>query len=137
MNYFIRISVVLFLFFTNKTYSQTVDTQTSEKSSFIVSSSNENITSTQLNLYKLAVNNFSNLDELRFLDQRRIIPFEKDGVSIELLSANELLLKYGKEIPEKTIVPGSKYLPVRFQLINWENGYAVHPIFDKFNEITY
>jgi hypothetical protein len=136
MNYFLRIFVVLFLLFTNRTYSQIFDNQISEKSSFIVYS-NENLTVTQLNLYKLAVNDFPNLDELRFLDQRRIILFEKEGVSIELLSANELLLKYGKEIPENTIVPGSKYLPVRFQLINWENGYAVHPIFNKSNEITY
>jgi hypothetical protein len=136
MNYFLRILVVLFLLFTNRAYSQITDTQTSEKSSFVVYS-NENLTATQLNLYKSAVNDFSNLDELRFLDQRRIILFEKDGVSVELLSANELSFKYGKEIPENTILPGSKYLPVRFQLINWENGYAVHTIFDKFNELTY
>ncbi|MFM7684007.1 MAG: hypothetical protein ACKO7P_14890 [Bacteroidota bacterium] len=136
MNYFLRILVVLFLLFTNRAYSQITDTQTSEKSSFVVYS-NENLTATQLNLYKSAVNDFSNLDELRFLDQRRIILFEKDGVSVELLSANELSNKYGKEIPENTIMPGSKYLPVRFQLINWENGYAVDPIFDKFNELTY
>ena len=137
MNYFLRISLVLFLFLTNKTYSQTVETETLEKSSFIISSSNENITSAQLNIYKTAVNNYTNLDELRFLDQRRIIPFEKNEISIELFSANELLEKYGKEIPENTIVHGSKYLPVNFQLINWENGYAAHPIFDKFNELTY
>jgi hypothetical protein len=137
MNYFLRISLVLFLFLTNKTYSQTVETETLEKSSFIISSSNENITSAQLNVYKTAVNNFTNLDELRFLDQRRIIPFEKNEISIELFSANELLEKYGKEIPENTIVHGSKYLPVHFQLINWGNGYAVHPIFEKFNELTY
>lgn len=136
MNYFLRILVVLFLLFTNRAYSQITDTLTSEKSSFVVYS-NENLTATQLNLYKSAVNDFSNLDELRFLDQRRIILFEKDGVSVELLSANELSNKYGKEIPENTIMPGSKYLPVRFQLINWENGYAVDPIFDKFNELTY
>ncbi|MBM3429361.1 MAG: hypothetical protein FJX99_00070 [Bacteroidetes bacterium] len=136
MNYFLRILVVLFFLLTNKTYSQITDVQISEKSSFVVYS-NENITATQLNLYKSAVNDFSNLDELRFLDERRIILFEKDGVSVELLSANELSNKYGKEIPENTILPGSKYLPVRFQLINWENGYAVHPIFDKFNELTY
>ena len=137
MNYFLRISLVLFLFLTNKTYSQTVETETLEKSSFIISSSNENISSAQLNVYKTAVNNYTNLDELRFLDQRRIIPFEKNEISIELFSANELLEKYGKEIPENTIAHGSKYLPVHFQLINWENGYAVHPIFDKFNELTY
>jgi len=94
MNYFLRISLVLFLFLTNKTYSQTVETETLEKSSFIISSSNENITSAQLNVYKTAVNN-------------------------------------------NTIMHGSKYLPVHFQLINWENGYAAHPIFDKFNELTY
>jgi len=129
MNYFLRILVVLFFLLTNKTYSQITDVQISEKSSFVVYS--------KLNLYKSAVNDFSNLDELRFLDERRIILFEKDGVSVELLSANELSNKYGKEIPENTILPGSKYLPVRFQLINWENGYAVHPIFDKFNELTY
>ena len=137
MNYYLRISLVLFLFLTNKTYSQTVETETLEKSSFIISSSNENISSAQLNVYKTAVNNNTNLDELRFLDQRRIIPFEKNEISIELFSANELLEKYGKEIPENTIAHGSKYLPVHFQLINWENGYAVHPIFDKFNELTY
>ena len=137
MNYFLRISLVLCLFLTNKIYSQIVDTETMEKSSFIISSSNENITSAQLNVYKTAVNNYTNLDELRFLDQRRIIPFEKNEISIELFSANELLEKYGKEIPKNTIVHGSKYLPVHFQLINWENGYAVHPIFDKFNEQTY
>ena len=93
MNYYLRISLVLFLFLTNKTYSQTVETETLEKSSFIISSSNENISSAQLNVYKTAVNNYTNLDELRFLDQRRIIPFEKNEISIELFSAKELLEK--------------------------------------------
>ena len=137
MNTFLRIIVVLFLIITNKTLAQTVETETIEKLSFIISSSNQNITSGQLNVYKTAVNNYTNIDELRFVDQRRIIQFEKDGVSIELLSAVELLEKFGKEIPENTIVQGSKYLPVRFQLINWENDYTIQPIFDKFNELTY
>lgn len=135
MNNLLRFVLVLILFLTNKTYAQTAETI--EKSSFIISSLNENITSTQLNVYKTAVYNYTNLDELRFLDQRRTILFEKNEISIELLSANELLEKYGKEIPVNTIVNGSKYLPVQFQLINWENGYSIYPIFDKFNELTY
>jgi len=113
------------------------ETSPKEKFSFIITSSNQNVTPSELNTYKLAVNNFTTLDELRFLNQRRIIQFEKDGISIELMSANELLDKYGKEISPLTIMPGSKFLPVKFQLINWENAYAVHPIFDKLNEQTH
>ena len=137
MNYFLRISLILFLFLTNKTYSQTVETETLEKSSFIISSSNENITSAQLNVYKTAVNNYANLDEFRFLNERRIIEFEKDQITLELFSANELAEKYGKEVPASTIIPGSNYLPVKFQLINWENTYTIHPLFDKSNELTH
>ncbi len=137
MRYFLHILLVLFLLPMYKTYAQIDETSPIEKYSFIITSSNQNISPVELNTYKLAVNNFTTLDELRFLDQRRIIQFEKDGISIELLSANELFEKYGKEIPNNTIVPGTTYLPVRFQLIHWENGFMVHPIFDKFNQLTY
>ena len=58
-------------------------------------------------------------------------------ITVELFSANELLDNYGKEISPLTIIPGSKFLPVTFQLINWENAYAIHPIFDKSNELTH
>jgi hypothetical protein len=137
MKYFVHFFLVLFLFTSNKITSQVNNPDSTNKITYLISSSDGTISETNFSLYNSALQNFSTLDELRFLNQRRTILFEKDMITVELFSANELLDKYGKEISPLTIIPGSKFLPVEFQLINWENAYAVHPIFDKSNELTH
>jgi hypothetical protein len=137
MKYFVLFILVSFLFTANKIIAQVNNQDSTHKVTYLISSSDVTISQANFSLYDEALRNFTTLDELRFLNQRRTILFEKDGITVELFSANELLEKYGKEISPLTIVPGSKFLPVKFQLINWENAYAIHPIFDKSNELTH
>lgn len=137
MGYFVLFLTSLFLFFTNDITAQTTNSVTTAKKSYTISSANELFSEANFSLYHTAIQNFSSLDEFRFLNERRIIEFEKDLITLELLSANELAEKYGKEVPATTIIPGSNYLPVKFQLINWENTYTIHPLFDKSNELTH
>ncbi len=137
MKYSVLFFVCLFMILTNKTIAQTTYSDNTNKKSYILSSANELFSESNFSLYHTAIQNFSSLDEFRFLNERRIIEFEKDQITIELFSANELSEKYGKEVPVNTIIPGSNYLPVKFQLINWENTYTIHPLFDKSNELTH
>jgi hypothetical protein len=108
-----------------------------EKQTFNISSLDNQVSDVELGIYKLALVEFSQLDEFRFLNERRIIFFEKNGIYVELYSASELYDRYGKEISQTTISPGQSYLPATFQLINWNDGYAIHPIYEKFNIQTY
>jgi hypothetical protein len=130
--YFPFIFIALFANFELK--SQVLSSQ---KESFHVSSSNTSISEGELLIYNTALANYNQLDEFRFLNERRIIFFEKNGIYVELYSASELYDRYGKEISQTTISPGQSYLPATFQLINWNDGYAIHPIYEKFNIQTY
>lgn len=53
--------------------------------------------------YQLAAAEWGKLDEFRFYDQRRTIYFTDMKASIELFSAKELYVMYGKEISPNTI----------------------------------
>jgi hypothetical protein len=108
-----------------------------EKKTFTISSVGNQISDEELGIYKLALLEFSQLDEFRFLNERRTIHFEKNQIAVELFSANELAEQYGKEISPYTIVPGKTFLPVTFQLINWNDGYAIHPVYEKLNVQTH
>lgn len=117
--------------------AQVIPSTTIEKNTFILSSVNNNVSESQLEIYKMALINFSQLDEFRFLNERRTILFEKNQITVELFSANELAEQFGKEVSPFTILPGKTYLPATFQLINWNEGYAIHPEYEKLNEKTY
>jgi hypothetical protein len=88
-------------------------------------------------LYEQALNNYSELDQFRFLNQRRTIKFSGTNVSIELFSANELLADYGKEIAPLTIMPGTFYKPVDFMITNNDEFLTVYPLFMKQDPIQY
>ena len=134
MNFFYFPFIFIALFANFELKSQVSNSQ---KVSFQVSSSNTSISEGELLMYKTALTNYDQLDEFRFLNERRIIFFEKNGIYVELYSASELYDKYGKEISPTTISPGQTYLPATFQLINWNDGYAIHPIYEKSNIQTY
>ena len=56
-----------------------------------------------------------------------------NGLFLNFKNVSELYEKYGKEIAPSNIIPGSKYYPVTFQIIPWENNYIVNPIYEKNN----
>lgn len=135
---FIYIFFFLFILFRNiDINAQEIETNSIEKNTFLLYSGNSNISQSELVIYKIALLEFSQLDEFRFLNERRTIHFEKNQIAVELFSANELAEQYGKEISPYTIVPGKTYLPVTFQLINWNDGYAIHPVYEKLNLQTH
>jgi hypothetical protein len=90
-----------------------------------------------LTLFEQALTNYSELDQFRFLNQRRTIKFSGTNVSIELFSANELLLDYGKDIAPLTIIPGTFYKPVDFMITNNDEFLTVYPLFVKQDPIQY
>ena len=90
-----------------------------------------------LTLFEQALTNYSELDQFRFLNQRRTIKFSGTNVSIELFSANELLTDYGKEVAPLTIMPGTFYKPVDFMITNNDELLTVYPLFMKQDPIKY
>lgn len=108
-----------------------------EKQTFKLSSLDNQVSDMELGIYKSALLEFSPLDEFRFLNERRIILFEKNQIYVELFSATELFEEFGKEISPFTILPGKTFLPATFQLIKWNDGYAVHPTYEKLNVQTH
>ena len=117
--------------------AQDIQSNSIKKQTFILSSINNNISESELEIYNVALINFSQLDEFRFLNQRRKILFEKNKIFVELFSANELAEQFGKEVSPLTILPGNSYLPATFQLINWNEGYSIHPVYEKLNQKTH
>jgi hypothetical protein len=138
---FMKITLIfcfaLAVFFSNCNFSQVAQADTLNKVSYKINAHSNVISETDLTRYKIAINSISDLDEFRFLNERRMIFFEKNLISVELYSASELYEKYGKEIAPSTIIPGSKYYPVTFQIIPWENNYIVNLIYEKNNIQTH
>ena len=104
------------------------------KKHYNIFSSNEN---EDLTLFEQALTNYSELDQFRFLNQRRTIKFSGTNVSIELFSANELLTDYGKVIAPLTIMPGTFYKPVDFMITDNDEILTVFPLFMKQDPIQY
>ena len=104
------------------------------KKHYNIFSSNEN---EDLTLFEQALTNYSELDQFRFLNQRRTIKFSGTNVSIELFSANELLTDYGKVIAPLTIMPGTFYKPLDFMITNNDEILTVYPLFMKQDPIQY
>ena len=104
------------------------------KKHYNIFSSNEN---EDLTLFEQALTNYSELDQFRFLNQRRTIKFSGTNVSIELFSANELLADYGKVIAPLTIMPGTFYKPVDFMITDNDEILTVYPLFMKQDPIQY
>ena len=129
--------LILFYFVNIEINAQDIQSNSIKKQTFILSSINNNMSESELEIYNVALINFSQLDEFRFLNERRIILFEKNQIFVELFSANELAEQFGKEVSPFTILPGNTYLPATFQLINWNEGYAIHPVYEKLNEKTH
>ncbi len=129
--------LILFYFVNIEINAQDIQSNSIKKHTFILSSINNNMSESELEIYNVALINFSQLDEFRFLNERRIILFEKNQIFVELFSANELAEQFGKEVSPFTILPGNTYLPATFQLINWNEGYAIHPVYEKLNEKTH
>ncbi len=104
------------------------------KKHYNIFSSNEN---EDLTLFEQALTNYSELDQFRFLNQRRTIKFSGTNVSIELFSAIELLADYRKVIAPLTIMPGTFYKPVDFMITNNDEFLTVYPLFMKQDPIQY
>ena len=66
-------------------------------------------------VYEKALYN-TDVDGLRFLNERRVIAIEGSYILIELFSANELLKAYGKEISPLTITNAVSVRSVKFKL---------------------
>lgn len=66
------------------------------------------------------------LDGLRFFDQRRKIPVEGTQIVIELYSAKELQKLYGKQISPLTIMDHSKGGQIKFKMA--ANNYKLEVI---------
>jgi hypothetical protein len=90
-----------------------------------------------LTLYQQALSNYSELDQFRFLNNRRTIKFSGSNVSIELYSANELLTDYGKQVAPLTIMPNTFYKPVEFMITTNDDVLTVFPLYIKQDPIQY
>jgi hypothetical protein len=66
-------------------------------------------------VYKAAIEN-KDLDQFRYLNQRRTIRFANSQASIEIFSAKELLDKYGKQISPLTIKDPAGAASIEFVL---------------------
>jgi hypothetical protein len=104
------------------------------KKHYELSSSIEN---EDFTFHEQALSNYSELDQFRFLNNRRTIKFSGSNVSIELYSANELLADYGKEIAPLTIMPGTFYKPVDFMITTNDDILTVFPLYIKQDPIQY
>lgn len=104
------------------------------KKHYNLSSSSEN---EDLSLYEQALNNYSEFDQFRFLNNRRTIKFSGSNISIELYSANELLAQYGKEIAPSTIMSGTFYKPVDFMITANDDVLTIFPLYIKEDPIQY
>lgn len=74
--------------------------QTSSKVHFIIHKIDN---SADVSRYETAAQMWGKLDEFRFYDKRRTIYFTDMKASIELYSAKELYMLYGKEVSPATI----------------------------------
>ena len=113
-------------------YSQ--DQVVTLKKHYHISSSDIN---ESLTLFEQAASNFSDFDQYRFLNERRIINFSGSNVTIELFSASELFSQFGKEISPFTIIPGSMYNPVDFMITNNDEILTIFPLYKKQEQIQY
>jgi hypothetical protein len=69
----------------------------------------------------------TDLDGLRFLNGRRIIPVEGSFITIELFSANELLKSYGKQISPLTITNSVSPRNIKFKMAENKMSLIVVP----------
>lgn len=110
-------SVILlfFLFFSvsnSLLFSQTLVHESVSRPHYKIYTSDPSISS--LTKYVEAADNFILFDELRFDLDRRTIKFHEQEVYIELYSAQELLLLYGKIPTESTIRKGMSFYEIEF-----------------------
>ncbi len=103
-------------------YGQQEQKQVS-KEHFIVHKNSSNVDVDKLVAYLNT--GYFNLDEYRFYDKRRIIQIEGTTATIELYSAKELLVLYGKEVSPSTIMPNTKFKEVSFAL--YPDGKGIKP----------
>ncbi len=137
MKYYYLSIFLLFFICNTKIKAQQIQSASIEKLSFYISSMDDKVSDEELGIYKTALLEFSQLDEFRYLNERRTIFFEKNQIIVELFSASELEEKYGKEVSPFTILTRETFLPATFQLINWNDGYAIHPVYEKLNVQTH
>jgi len=90
-------------------------------------------TDSKINLspFEMALSASSQLDQFRIYDQRRIIFFERNSVSVELFSAKELEENFGKQISPNTIMNKSEVIPVIFHLKEVNGNYSIEPVYQK------
>jgi len=102
-------------------FASIITAQTSEKRHFIIHRVDNAI---DIAKYQTALDNWGQLDHYRLLDKRRIIYFTDSKLSIELLSAQELLDTYGKQISPYTI-KSNNYTDIAFELT--QDGKSIKP----------
>jgi hypothetical protein len=84
-----------------------------------------------LSPFEMALSASSQLDQFRLYDQRRIIFFERNSVSVELFSAKELEENFGKQISPNTIMKKAEMTPVIFLLKEVNGIYSIEPVYQK------
>lgn len=126
--------VVILISFVLKSNVSAQNQQINIKKHYELSSTEANKDFTE---FEQSINNYGELDQFRFLDQRRTINFSGADVSIELFSANELLTLFGKEISPLTIMPGTIYRPVDFMVTTNDDILTIFPLYIKQDPIQY
>lgn len=119
---------VMFMFcFSSFSFSQEKENITQKKHYSLVSSNSK------INLvpFEMALSASSQLDQFRLYDQRRVIFFERNSVSVELFSAKELEENFGKQISPHTIMKESEKIPVIFLLKEVNGLYSIEPSYQK------
>jgi hypothetical protein len=95
-----------FVLFAFAFHSQVYTYQSAKKFHYEINSSENDSINKRINQ---AAFDYVKFDELRFLDERRVIPIKGYNASLLLYSANELLEKYGKQISPFTILPNNYF----------------------------
>jgi len=78
---------------------------------------------------------YDNLDEYRFVHEKRVVHFQKIGITVTLLSAKSLFVSSGRFIQEACIDHEDVYSEVEFRLIIQDGQYCIAPIFINEKEL--
>ena len=118
---------IMFVLFSGFSFAQE-NGDIKQKKHFSLISSDSKI---NISPFEMALSGFSKLDQFRIYDQRRIIFFERNSVSVELFSAKELEENFGKQISPYTIMNKAEMIPVIFLLKEVNGIYSIEPVYQK------
>lgn len=78
---------------------------------------------------------YDNLDEYRFVHEKRVVRFQKIGISVTLFSAKSLFVSTGRFIQDDCIDYGDIYSEIEFRLFIQDGQYCIAPIFINEKEL--